>query len=115
MANETEVVLDICTPEGKTWLARITGPDDRFGVAREFVRATERNASRSGRTGQASYLIGPGVYERHEGRNRLAGNNGFFRVTADGAVEDLAGAKAALEALSATGSEEVTRDDTAQA
>lgn len=102
MAAETEIVLDICTPEGKTWLAEITGPDARWGVARQFVRAAERSTSRSGQTGQAVYLVGPGVYERHEGRRNLSGNNGFFRITEGGGVQDLPSAKAALEALSAT-------------
>lgn len=95
-----EIVLDICTPEGKTWLAEITGPDSRYGVARRFLRAAERSTSRSGRTGQETYVVGPGVYERREGRRSLAGNNGFFRVTQAGETEDLAGAKAALNALS---------------
>jgi len=94
-----EIVLDICTPEGKTWLARITGPDPRFGVAREFIRAASRNTSRSGKTGQAVYLIGPGVYERHEGRRRLSGENGFFRVTETGETEPLGSAAEALHAL----------------
>jgi hypothetical protein len=98
-AEPAEIVLDVCTPEGRTWLARITGPDDTFGVARDFVRATERNTSRSGMTGQATYVVGPGVYERREGRRRLAGNNGFFRVTEDGDVVDLPDAKAALAAV----------------
>jgi len=97
-----EIVLDVCTPEGKTWLARITGPDPQFGVARQFLRAAERNTSRSGRTGTLTYVAGPGVYERREGRHSLKHQNGFFRVTGDGAVEQLASAKAALDALSGT-------------
>lgn len=99
MSETTEVILDICTPEGKTWLARITGSDSRFGVAREFLRATERSTSRSGRTGQETYLVGPGVYERREGRRSLSHQNGFFRVTEDGQVEDLASAADALRAV----------------
>lgn len=97
----TEIVLDICTPEGKTWLARITGPDPRWGVTREFIRAAERSTSKSGKTGFATYLVGPGVYERHEGRRNLRGYNGFFRVTEQGAVEPLGSAEAALKALTA--------------
>lgn len=100
--NETEIRLDICTPEGKTWLARITGPDPRYGVAREFIRPVEQSTSRSGKTGTALYLIGPGIYERHEGRRSLRDHNGFFRVTGDGQVESLASAKAAVDAAGAT-------------
>jgi hypothetical protein len=94
-----EIILDICTPEGKTWLARITGPDERWGVAREFLRPVSKNTSRSGRTGSVTYEAGPGVYERREGRNRLRGGNGFFRITADEEVVDLASAGEALKAL----------------
>jgi len=97
-----EIVLDVCTPEGKTWLARITGPDQRFGVAREFISPAERNTSRSGRTGTLTYVTGPGIYERREGRHSLKHRNGFFRVTADGTIEPLESAKAALDALSGT-------------
>lgn len=99
MAGTAEVILDICTPEGKTWMARITGPDARWGVARQFLNPVDKNTSRSGRTGMATYLLEPGVYERREGRNRLRGNNGFFRVTDDGEIVDLDSAKAALAAL----------------
>jgi hypothetical protein len=96
----TEIILDICTPEGKTWLARITGPDPRYGVAREFIRAAERSTSHSGKTGSCTFVLTePGVYERHEGRRRLRGDNGFFRVTDDGAVRPLASAAAALKEL----------------
>ena len=97
-----EIVLDICTPEGKTWLARITGPDPRFGVAREFLAPVDKSTSASGRTGTATYLAAPGVYERREGRRNLARHNGFFRVTADGTIEPLDSAKAAVTAAEET-------------
>lgn len=99
-AATAEIVLDLCTPEGKTWLARVTGPDPRYGVARQFIRAAERVTSRSGRTGTLTYVVEPGVYERREGRQSLNHRNGFFRVTADGAAEPLASAKDALDAVS---------------
>lgn len=66
-----EIVLDICTPEGKTWLARVNGLDIAYGFDRAFVRAIERNTSRSGRTGSATYAVEDGVYESNEGRRRL--------------------------------------------
>jgi hypothetical protein len=96
--DTVEIALDICTPEGKTWLARITGPDPQWGVAREFLRATGRSTSRSGKTGTVTYLIGPGVYERREGRRSLRDQNGFFRVTTEGTVEDLGSARDAAAA-----------------
>jgi hypothetical protein len=97
-----EIILDLCTPEGKTWLAEITGPDPQYGVARRFLRAAERSTSRSGRTGTITYVAGPGVYERREGRRSLKHQDGFFRVTADGAVKPLASAKDALDALTSS-------------
>jgi len=70
-AAPAEIQLDICTPEGKTWLARLDGLDESFGFDREFVRAVSRDTSRSGRTGTATYLVEDGVYESNEGRRRL--------------------------------------------
>jgi hypothetical protein len=98
---ETEVILDICMPEGKTWLARITGPDERWGVVRAFINPVSTSTSKSGRTGQATYLIGPGIYERHEGRRNLAGFNGFFQVTGAGQVVPLNSAAESLNVLAA--------------
>lgn len=67
-----ELHLDICTPEGKTWLARLSGTDHTFGVAREFLRPVSKHTSRSGMTGTAVYALAEdGVYESNEGRRRL--------------------------------------------
>jgi hypothetical protein len=79
-----EITLDICTPEGKTWLARITGIDPKFGLNREFVNAVERNTSRSGKTGTVTYVVEPGVYESNEGRRRYGRR--FWIVDADGTI-----------------------------
>jgi hypothetical protein len=65
-----EMDLDVCTPEGKTWLARVTGLGGRFGIEREFVNTIARDTSRSGRTGTYTYMICDGVYESNEGRRR---------------------------------------------
>ena len=45
------IVLDVCTPEGNTWLARVTGSDKKFGVKRQFVNAVSSDLSKSGKTG----------------------------------------------------------------
>ncbi len=97
--THTEIELDVCTPEGKTWLARITGADSHYGLAREFVRAVSRDLSRSGMTGTMTFLVGPGVYERHEGRRRYQHLNGFFVVDETGSVRQLASATEALAEL----------------
>lgn len=73
-----EMTLDICTPEGKTWLAEITGVGGKFGLERQFVRHASKNTSRSGMTGNATYLVDDGLYQSHEGRRRLGDR--YWRV-----------------------------------
>ena len=82
-ATSTEIHLDICTPEGKTWLARITGVGGKYGLDRDFVRAVERDTSRSGRTGTTTYLVTDGVYEANEGRRKLGRS---YWIVRDGAA-----------------------------
>lgn len=65
-----EIALDVCTPEGKTWLARVTGIGGRYGIERSFVHAASSSLSKSGRTGTMTYLVGNGLYESNEGRRR---------------------------------------------
>lgn len=90
--------LDVCTPEGKTWCAEVTGRDRSApgGLARDFMRIIERNTSRSGATGTYTYELGDGVYESNEGRRRLGRR---FWIVADGKIRetDRAGALAHLE------------------
>jgi serine phosphatase RsbU (regulator of sigma subunit) len=90
-----KIELDVCTPEGKTWLARLTGLGGRFGVEREF-QAGRREVSHSGKTGTAFFTVTDGIYEAHEGRRRLG--RSWYRVTGD-TVERITEAQA-LAALS---------------
>lgn len=66
---------------GKGWLARVTGTDPKFGLAREFVRAVERHSSRSGATGTSAYILGDGLYESsdRDGRSYLQVKDGVLR------------------------------------
>jgi hypothetical protein len=89
------IALDVCTPEGKTWLARVTGVDETFGFARHFVNSVERETSRSGRTGTFTYVVEDGIYESNEGRRRLGRR--YWRVQDDEVTE--IDRTAALEAL----------------
>lgn len=82
----TTLDLDICTPEGKTWLALISGVDQRFGFDREFINPIEKSTSRSGMTGTATYMVGNGIYESNEGRRRYGRR--YWRV-ADGVVTEI--------------------------
>ena len=70
-STPTTIELDIATMEGKTWLAQITGLDDRMGFDRAFLRAIEKHTSKSGKTGYATYVVTDGLYESNEGRRRL--------------------------------------------
>ncbi len=66
----------------RPWVARITGIDDRYGLARVFVRPVEASRSRSGRTGDFVWeIIDTGVYQIGVSKHQ----NGFFLVwTKDG-------------------------------
>lgn len=85
------VSLDVCTPEGKTWMAQLTGLDPKFTFDRDFVNASSSNLSGSGKTGTKTYtLIEDGIYQPREGRRSLRHTDGrdgqgnrFYRVTGD--------------------------------
>lgn len=72
------------------WVARITGPDPKFGLAREFIQK-DSHLSRSGKSGYIDFHITePGIYEMR-GVQPQAGDAsigstlcGFIRVTEDG-------------------------------
>lgn len=84
--GEAGLSLDIATDEGKTWLARVTGLGGKYGIEREWIHPIARNTSRSGRTGDAIYLVEDGVYESNEGRRRLGRR---YWVVADGQVREV--------------------------
>lgn len=86
-AIAAQLDLDVCTPEGKTWLAQLTGLGGKYGVIRNFLNGRP-DLSRSGRTGTYTYtLTEPGVYESNEGRRRLGRK--WWRVTDDGDVVEI--------------------------
>jgi hypothetical protein len=64
------ITLDVCTPEGKTWLALVTGVDQKFGFQRDFVGTIDKHLSGSGKTGTYIYAVEDGIYESNEGRKR---------------------------------------------
>jgi hypothetical protein len=81
----TQINLGIATYSGKTWLAELTGLDKKFGFQREFINAAERNTSRSGKTGTASYIVGAGIYESQSGRT----GRSYWLVGADDTVTEI--------------------------
>lgn len=48
----------------RPWLARITGLDAKYGLARDFLESYVVNPSRSGRTGVHAWEIDVGLYQR---------------------------------------------------
>jgi hypothetical protein len=82
------------------WVAKITGRDEKFGLARKFVRKQD-NRSGSGRSGCLHFVIEePGFYEYRgvgtdessiasQRRTRAGGSEGFIRVTETGEVEEV--------------------------
>jgi hypothetical protein len=80
-----EIVLDIATYEGKTWLAVVTGVGGKYGIERTFVNAVRKDTSRSGATGSAVYVVDDGLYESNEGRKRLGRR--YWRVQGDQVTE----------------------------
>ena len=71
----------------KPWVARITGTDPKFGLARDFVNGVA-DYSRSNRPGTRgvylSFDLDDGIYEVKGGESwRSAGSRKFIRVAGD--------------------------------
>ena len=85
------ITLDVCTPDGNTWLAQLTGLDPKFTFHREFVQASSKNVSRSGMTGTKTYyFLTDGIYQSREPRRSLRHTDGrdgqgnrFYSVSGD--------------------------------
>lgn len=74
-----EIVMNHQPSGGKTWLARITGPDPKYKLKREFLTADEKRHSSSGKTGTDYWHIRQdGIFEYDEAWK----NRGFFRIEA---------------------------------
>lgn len=68
---------------GKTWVARVTGRDEKFTFSREFLHIFAATRSGSGKTGTNSYELVQGeVYEAQEAWHGRA----FYIVDADGDI-----------------------------
>ncbi len=88
MTAAASVTLDVCTPEGSTWLAQLTGLNPKYTFEREFINAASNNLSNSGKTGTKTfYLVEDGIYQSREGRRSLRHTDGrdgqgnrFYRV-----------------------------------
>jgi hypothetical protein len=81
-----KIVLNVCTPEGRTWLALLTGVGGKFGFDRDFINAASKDLSRSGKTGSMTfYITDDGIYQSNEGRKRLGKT--FYRIEGDTVTE----------------------------
>lgn len=82
----------------RAWVARITGPDPKYGFQRVFVHKEPR-LSGSGRSGHIEFEIyEPGLYEFRgigssaasiASQSHTGGLSGFIIVHADGVVESV--------------------------
>jgi len=72
------------------WVARITGIDERYGLAREFVRC-HKDYSRANSTGSrgiyAYYILGDGIYEVNQRESWKRTRRYFIRVVEDKITE----------------------------
>lgn len=90
---------------GSAWVAKIVGPNDKYGFERQFVRKT-KNLSGSGRSGTIQFeLAEPGIYEyrdvQHPAGVASIGSldSGFIELLSDGTTRELSRdeAKAAIK------------------
>ena len=98
---------------GSAWVARVTGTDPRFHLARRFLDKDQEHVSRSGRSGWFTWVLRePGFYEirdvQYEAGVASIGrlDRGFLRVDEAGAVtrvskDTVIAAMQALEAAAA--------------
>ena len=64
----------------KEYVAKITGLDPKFGLSRQFQRASERRWSRSGKQGDTVFVVcDPGFYEIQEPATGVYGSKGARR------------------------------------
>ena len=87
------------------WIARITGTDPKFGLARAFCRKDKSGLSGSGRSGTIKFdVTEPGIYEFRDfcvGSTARNWNwSGFVSIAEDGTVTEITRADA-LAAFSA--------------
>lgn len=77
----------------RPWVARITGPDARWGFRREFVRPKTDYAHANGvgtRGIKLWFVLGPGVYEVGTFTTWTHEERYFARVDDDGSIERIA-------------------------
>lgn len=76
----------------RPWVARITGTDDHFGFAREFMRPVYdyTYASRKGKNTWVYYFLPPGIYETKYPISWKHDERFFFRIDNDGSRHRIA-------------------------
>ena len=87
---------DICTPRARPGWPSIHRPRPPLRGRPGVPGPLDKSTSASGRTGTATCPAPPPACTSAAGRRNLARHNGFFRVTADGTIEPLDSAKAAI-------------------
>lgn len=91
----------------RPWVARITGQDRQFGLAREFVKGVWDYTHASGKFGGRGiyiyWALPPGVYEMYRpvSWNERSDERFFFRVDDSGEIQPITRDEV-LECLNAT-------------
>lgn len=73
------------------WVARITGTDDTYGLAREFLRPVYdyTHATRKGKNTHVYYHMAPGLYELYYPISWKHDTRYFARVDDDGELHNI--------------------------
>lgn len=78
-------LLETTQKKYRTWVARITGADERFGLKREFVRPQMKDYSDANSTGSrgvyAYYALSDGIYEINSRETWKRSRRYFVRVS----------------------------------
>lgn len=70
VAKETRYAGMMGRDKTRPWVAKLTGLDPKFGFARQFVKAQQKDYSRANSVGSRGvylyFVLEPGIYEVHE-------------------------------------------------
>lgn len=95
-AISLELIGDDANPSRpfiRPWIARITGFDDRYGLARQFLSYQTKDYSRANSVGSrgiyAHYILAPGLYEVSDRVSWKRTHRYFLQVSEDGSKSQI--------------------------
>jgi len=86
MFDNDKIRLNIWLTHGTTYIAKLTGLDEKYGFCREFIKYNEKQTSRSGKHGSIWYnleVLSNGLYEIRNPRSGRYGREGNIYVLID--------------------------------